>query len=243
MSKVGPMSETRQHRVRDPDNSPPSGPFTHWIDTNVMLEIYSHGDLYEAYENTQRGKGAITVVEERRMRMQGTLWMAMALCTAGARSVTYQHDNLRNILRLAPPRSTRGAWTSAILYVLGDGGVFDGWERYMTSDGETLTNRQRDAHMIQECCSEGLVLVTRDAQVIGEAKRAGVDATEPEPFAARYLARDDARRVFGQRLGGAAIRYLVAGSPQEQNMRMRVGRTTREVYSHIWRPLEQPVFM
>ena len=25
---------------RDPDRAPPSGP---WVDTNVMLEIYSHG--------------------------------------------------------------------------------------------------------------------------------------------------------------------------------------------------------
>lgn len=185
---------------RHPDNQPPSGPLTHWVDTNVMLEVYSHGDLYDAFEDWQRGKGTSAIVEERRVRMQGSLWMAMALCEAGARSITYQHENLRNILRLAPPSSTQGAWTSSILYVLGDGGVFDGWERHMTNDGQALTNRQRDAHMIQVCRDDAMVLVTRDAQVIGEASRVGVDAVDPETYAVRYLTREDARRMFEQRL-------------------------------------------
>jgi hypothetical protein len=237
------MLNTAQQPEPDPDNSPPSGPFTHWIDTNVMLEVYSHGDLYEAFGNWKCGQGALAVVEDRRVRMQGSLWMAMALCRAGARSVTYQHENLRNIRRMAPPQSTPGAWTSTILYVLGDGGLFDGWERHMTNDGELLTNRQRDAHMIQACREGGLVLVTRDAQVIGEAKNANVDAVEPEPFAARYLTREDARRMFADRLGDAVIRYLVKGSPQEQNMRIRVGHTVREVYGSIWQSLAQPVFV
>ena len=113
----------------------------------------------------------------------------------------------------------------------------------MTNDGDALSNRQRDAHMIQECRDDGLVLLTRDAQVIGEATHAAVDAVDPETFAARYLTREDARRMFEQRLGDAAIRYLVAGPPQEQNMRIRVGRTVGEVYGSIWQPLNQPVFV
>jgi hypothetical protein len=70
--------------------------------------------------------------------------MAMALCRRSAVSLTYQHENLRNILRLAPPDSEVGGWTSTILYVLGDGGVFRGWERLMTTSGERLSDRDRD---------------------------------------------------------------------------------------------------
>lgn len=154
---------------RHPDNPLPSGPLTHWVDTNVMLEVYSHGDLYDAFESYQRGEGALAKVEERRLRIQGSLWMAMALCRVGARSVTYQHENVRNILRMAPPDSERGGWTSTIVWMLGDHGVFDGWERHMTNDGANLTNRERDRHMVAECRSDGLVLVTRDEEVIGEA--------------------------------------------------------------------------
>lgn len=237
------MSDTADDLERDPNNPPPSGPFTHWIDTNVMLEVYSHGDLLEAFENWQRGRGTIAVVERRRVRMQDSLWMAMALCRAGARSITYEHENLRNILRLAPPSSSRGAWTSAILYILGDGGCFDGWEQHMTNDGIALTNPQRDAHMISECRDNGWVLVTNDVEANAEAARTGVDAATPAVFAARYLTREDARRMFAQRLGDAAIRYVVAGTSRERNMRIRVGRTLQEVYSSIWQPINQPVFV
>lgn len=135
-------------QVHDPDNPPPSGPFTHWVDTNVMLEVYSHGDLYQAFEHWQR-----------------------------------------------------------------------------------------------ECRADGLVLVTRDAEVLEEAQNAGVDAADPEVFAVRHLARDEARRIFAQRLDDAVIRYVVTGPPPEQDMRIRVGRTVREVYGHIWQPANQPVFM
>lgn len=166
----------------------------------------------------------------------------MALCRVGARSVTYQHENVRNMLRMAPPDSERGGWTSTIIYQLGDGGVFDGWERYMTNDGAALSNRDRDRHMVNECHTDGLVLVTRDAQVIDEARGVGVDATEPELFAARHLTREEARRMFDDRVGAAGIRYLVAGPPQEQELRMRAGRRIRELYAAIWQLSDQPWF-
>jgi hypothetical protein len=234
------MSEPLKPQPPDPNDAHPGGPLTHWVDTNVMLEVYSHGDLYEAHDAWERGEGRAAAIEERRVRMQSSLWMAMALCRVGARSMTFTHENLRNIRRLAPPDSTRGAWTSAILYVLADGGVFEGWERHTTNDGVELTNRQRDAHMIQACRTGGLVLITHDAQVIDEAQAVGVDAAKPETFAARYLTREDARRMFDERRRDAAARYLVAGTPQEQTIRMRVNRTIGDVYGGLWQPLDQP---
>src|SRR5262245_33861649 len=101
-----------------------------------MLEVYSHGDLYFEWALTRCSvpPGLNTTVdpEGRRLRMQGSLWMAMALCEVSAVSVAYQHENMRNILRLAPPGSEVGGWTATIVWQLGDGGVFNGWERTMT---------------------------------------------------------------------------------------------------------------
>ena len=232
------MPDSKRH----PENPAQSGPLTHWVDTNVMLEVYSHGDLFDAFESYQRGEGDLAAVEERRLRIQGSLWMAMALCRAGARSVTYQHENVRNILRMAPPDSERGGWTSTILWMLGDHGVFDGWGRNMTNDGRNLTNRERDRHMVAECRSDGLVLVTRDAEVIGEARAVGVDAADPETFAVRHLTREDARRTFDERMGTAALGYVVASPAHEHELRMRAGRRVREIFTAVWQSPNEPLF-
>jgi hypothetical protein len=174
--------------------------------------------------------------------MQGSLWMAMALCRAEARSLTTsmrtaqypaigaafidgRRMDLDYLVRTRRRRRVRRVGTA------------------MTNDGENLTNRQRDAHMIQECLESGLCLISRDAQACDEDRNAGVDAIDPEGFAARHVSREDARRMFDERLNDAAIRYLVKGSPQEQNMRIRVGSRVRVVYRSIWQPLEQPVFV
>lgn len=97
---------------------------THWIDTNVMLEVYSHGDLYLEWGLSRCSRpprlNGRAEPERRRVLMQGSLWMAMSLCQLGAATLTYQHENLRNILRLAPPDSEVGGWTATIVYQLGD---------------------------------------------------------------------------------------------------------------------------
>lgn len=228
--------------VRDPDNPPPSGPFTHWIDTNVKLEVYSRGDLYDAFEAFKRGEGAIADVEMRRVRLQGSLWMAMALCRANAISKTYQHENLRNILRIAPPGSNRGAWTSTIVWMVAEHGVFSGWEMHMTNEGETLSNRQRDKHMVAQCAAEKLVLLTRDEQVISEALAAGVDAVKPEAFAARHITRAEASAMFQQRLWDAVMRYVSKSPPGEEVLRFRAGQAAREAFAAVWQPPSAPWF-
>jgi len=249
---------------------------THWIDTNVMLEVYSHGDLYMdgGLSQCTEPPGLNTAVdpEGRRVRMQGALWMAMALCRLGAVSLTYQHENLRNILRLAPPDSEVGAWTSTILYVLGDGGVFRGWERLMTASGEGLSDRDRDRLIIRACAQTPivapipgitsereqlmaealatirehtpgpLVLVTRDGRLIREATAAGVDATDPEAFAARTMTREAARAMFEARLEQAISRYITRGPLGEWLLRVRAMERVRELHVAIWTPPEQPWF-
>ena len=59
------MFEPPNAQPPDPDDAPPSRPLTHWVDTNVMLEVYSHGDLYKAHETWERGEVPAAAIEER----------------------------------------------------------------------------------------------------------------------------------------------------------------------------------
>jgi hypothetical protein len=249
---------------------------THWIDTNVMLEVYSHGDLYMKWGLTQCTKppGLNTEAdpEARRVRIQGAMWMAMALCHLRAVSLTYQHENQRNILRLAPLDSEVGGWTSTILYVLGDGGVFRGWDRLMTASGEGLSDRDRDRLIVRVCAPNPivapipsitpererlmaealatlrvhtpgpLVLVTRDARLIREATAVGVDAIDPEAFGARAMTREAARVMFEARLDQAISRYIARGPLGEWLLRIRAMDRVRKLHAAIWTPPEQPWF-
>jgi hypothetical protein len=137
--------------------------------------------------------------------------MAMALCIRRAVSVQYAHEALNNLTRIAPPGSERGAWTSAIIYALGDGGVFDGRHRVATADGAGLRNCERDRLMIDTCRDEHLKLLTRDEQVVGEAREAGVEVFRPEEYASTVLARETASGVFMRRTAVAAERYVLVG--------------------------------
>jgi hypothetical protein len=143
-----------------------------------MLEVYSHGDLLDADDLDD-----FEEIEARRMRMQGSLWMAMALCLRLVRSTTYRHENERNIRRMSPPGSERGMYTSAILYLIGDGGVFAGWDADTTDIGAELSNPARDRLMIEQCRDGGMVLVSRDQAVLEGAAPERVEAMVPEDYA------------------------------------------------------------
>jgi hypothetical protein len=197
--------------------------------------------------------------------------MAMAFCQQHAVSVTYQDENLRNILRLAPPDSEVGGWTSTILYVLGDGGVFSGWDRHMASGGAALSDRDRDRLIVRVCAAHTvapnpnipaerdraiadelaairthtpgpLILLTRDARLIREARAEGVDADEPEAFAARTLTREAAHTMFVERLERAIDRYIARGPLHEWLLRRYAMDRVRELHAAIWAPTNQPWF-
>jgi hypothetical protein len=137
---------------------------------------------------------------------------------------------------MAPPGTERGNWTAAIVYVLGDGGVFAGWEQLLTTDAASLSNRDRDQHIVRECSSDAMSLVTRDQQVIREARSAGVDCDEPEPIAARTLNREDARAMFEQRLLSACDRYAAVGDIATRAQRIAAAEHVAEVYAAFWAP-------
>ena len=253
--------------TRPPDDIVTDALRTHWIDTNVMLEVYSHGDLYldSALKRVTNPSGLNNRVnpEDRRVRMQQSLWLSMSLASSSAVTLSYQHENLENILRLAPPDSDVGRWTSDILYVLGDGGVFDGWERILTVSGADLTNRDRDRLITRVCCpatlahapgteparaalieaalaqirehtQAPLTLVTRDGRLTREARAVGVEVGTPEAIAARTLSLDPAREMFLSRLRQAIERRLACGAHHSWLARKESLDGVLKVYEMVW---------
>lgn len=204
---------------------------TVWVDTNVMLEVYSHGDIFDVGDRGDRVQ-----LEERRLRMRGSLWMAMALCHRLVVSVTYQHENERNIRRMAPPESTRGEWTAAILYILGDGGVFDGWECMMTNQGAQLSNPQRDRFMVEQCRDNGMILVSRDREARDIAASECVTAMTPEEYGASVLTDEQACKMFMERLRSAVASYPSRYPPEERAIRADAALKVFEVYERMWMP-------
>lgn len=258
-----------------PDDVVSARPRTHWIDTDVMLEVYSHGDLYFewALNRCSKPPGLIGNPEGRRVRMQGALWMAMALSNARAVSLSYQHENERNILRIAPPDSEVGGWTSSIVYQLGDGGVFEGWERILTRSGMDLSDRDRDRLSVRVCAPNPitvpipgitpererllaealaeirvhttgpLVLVTRDGKLTREARAAGVDVGDPETIATLTMTREAGRALFESRLRDAMNRYIARGPLDKWLQRIQATENITRVFRAVWTPPDQPWFL
>jgi hypothetical protein len=84
-----------------------------WVDTNVFLEIISWGDLYDAADVPDMAR-----IEARRLRMQGSLWMAMALSQQGAATMSYSHETVRNMVRQSSiPERYAWAWAARVMTV------------------------------------------------------------------------------------------------------------------------------
>ena len=210
---------------------------TIWLDTSVALEIDTQGDLYRELDLAEAG-ALHARVEYRRMRAQGSWWMAMAFCTRRVTTVQYEHESLRNMLmRMAPPGTERGQWAATIAWVFEPGGMFDGWRRSADKDGAGLGDRARDRLMVDKCREHNLSLVTRDKGIPMERARAvGVVAVDPETYAAAVLTREIAREMFLERLDAAAIAWVVAEPSRGLYLERRVDSmlVILRMYRWIW---------
>ncbi len=208
-----------------------------WLDTNVTLEIDSHGDLFVEWEKWRRGEPSD--LEGRRERIRGSLWAAMALAKVGAVSVQYQHETIRNLKRLAPPATPHGWWTEAAIYVLGvaDGvdGVFRGWHRTFTNDHAELNNPGRDRMIKVECVEHGLRLISRDDDLIAETRAAGGTAYLPEEFGATEITMEEAQAMFMDRMSATAHAYMVAAETgADRRARKAAVRDLVQGYRRVW---------
>jgi len=203
-----------------------------WIDTNVMLEVYSDADLRSAAETGDR-----VATEDRRMRAQGSLWMAMVLDDLRAASVSYEHENLNNILRLAPPGSGGGALVCVALYLIRDH-VCHHWVAGVTQVGAEQGNRARDRLLVDEAGKLGIPVVSRDQYCHQYGAAQGVAVFTPEDFADRSgLTRQHARERFLARLRRAArayVRQVPAGRNRER--RAKAMQFVLRLYRVMWKP-------
>lgn len=187
-----------------------------WIDTNVMIEIFTFGDLFfdllkgDAARKVAEREGKTLAdpfahAKKRRLRAKHSLWLAMALCDQKKVTISYDHEVFRNSLKVAPPDRREALPTKALLNALVPNGLFDGWTRLETNAGANLGNNARDRLMVDTCRDEAMLLISRDVGAIEYAATQGVLGVYPEDYARDVLPLADARRMFLARLDRAAM--------------------------------------
>lgn len=213
---------------------------TVWIDASVELEIDTQGDLYRELDRVENCSllGSNARIEYRRLRAQGSWWMAMALCKGRVTTVVSAHENLNAMLEhMAPPNTDRGVWAAAVAWVLEPHGVFDGWTRRADLDGEKLSDRAMDRLMVEKARDHQLTLVTRDAGVIKKkGPKQGVTPIEPEDYARAIISRETGRTMFLERLERAALAWL-ASEPLSAQRVDAMGVLLRQ-FRWIWEPAD-----
>jgi hypothetical protein len=207
----------------------PSRP-TVWIDTNVVLDFYTH---IRPYENQVAGDVAL---EGSRMLMQDAAWLAMSLDEEGATTASFQHEALRNMLERAPPGTEIGSWTGAIVWILRQH-VCPRWNVMVTRQGELIlegseqrptTNDERDQIMVDLAKEDGLTVVTRDRGARRRCREAGVPVFKPAAYAERALSREAAGSRFLARLEAGLSSFAA------ENPAITDPTSVLEVYRALW---------
>jgi len=218
-----------------------------WVDTNVMVEIFTFGDFFRDLSEgartreiaERRGAPAadfFALAKRRRRLTRDSLWFAMALCLQNTTTISYRDEMVDNSLRMAPPGSRFALPTKALFNALIPHGLFDGWTIEMRSDGKALSTRGRDGLMSDICLAEGMDLVSRDGEACKRAARKGVHHFSPEEYAARVIAIEDARAMFLKRLDRAALSaaYAHVGFRLDEGWLPYYLRDAIQRYEGVW---------
>lgn len=218
-----------------------------WIDTNVMLEVFTLGDFYRDLKKDDHERRVailegrtlaepFSATKRRHLRVKNSLWMVMALCHQRRDTISYEHEMFRNTQRIAPPNTKLALPTKTLFNVLIPNGLFDGWTCQLTPTGEHLSNKQRDRLMVDTCRDNGLLFISRDAGALEYAATQGVQACYPETYTAKVLSLLEARKMFLSRLDYAAILANSAhvGFKGERGWLTHYLRRAIETYEGIW---------
>lgn len=201
-----------------------------WVDTNVMIEMFTFGDIMDAKRNHGADK-----VEERRLFMQGSLWMATLLAEGNALTQSYAHEWLDIAQKHCPPGSDLLEWAKVTAFLFSDGGLFRGWEQNMVSGAKPRGNAA-DILMVEECKRVGMKLISRDAGARKRAEALGVEAFLPEKWAEALAPRSLAERYFMPRLDAALKLYSDGCPPERSDACAKTVRAVRALYQYIWKP-------
>ncbi len=204
----------------------PEAPPTLWVDTNIMLDFYTHIRFWD------NQPGGALAMEESRKIMRRAAWLAMALDEERAVTLGFRHEAERNTLERAPPGSAQGAWVQTAVWVVKDF-CAPGWIPIMTSQGaELATTDERDQLMVEIAKEKGLKIVSRDKDARRRARGVGVDAFKPDEYAAMVLTAEVARKRFLERLATGAAAYREKHGNTEQVI--KVTAILEAVYRGIW---------
>jgi predicted nucleic acid-binding protein len=226
---------------------PTIGKPTIWVDSNVLVEAYSQGDLHQ---DAHRGP---KVIDGRRLLLQGSLWLAMALDALGATTLSFKHECLATTQRIAKRGTPAGESVVGVLSILSPH-VFPAWRALITDADAALPvgkegNNLRDALMVKLCAEHGLSLITRDVNrkraepsPPQRARDSGVAVSTPEAFAETVLARDVARTRFMERLAvGVRKRAEAYGPDVDRRSIEREMVLMQEIHRRIWLPPGAPL--
>lgn len=206
-----------------------------------MVEIYSQADLYA---DAHRGA---KLIEDRRQKLRGSLWLAMAFSEQATVTGCLRHECRDTIGRLVPRNGPTSMWTARMVYIL-QPALFPMWKP-MTTDADVdepkgkAGNNSRDRLIVKLCKENGMTLVTRDRKgkrgqpsIYKLAENEGVKVLLPEAYAATVLPRERARDMFLERLQRGATAYSEAESGNERVERIMAMLETLERHHAIWEP-------
>lgn len=204
----------------------PEAPPTLWVDTNIMLDFYTHTRFWD------NRSGGATAMEESRKLMRRAAWLAMALDELQAVSLGFRHETERNTLERAKPGTGQGAWVQMAVWVVKDF-CAPGWIPIVTSRGaELATTDERDQLMVDIAKERGLKIISRDRKARRRAENGGALAYKPEEYAEKVIPASEARARFLARLATGAATY----SAKHGNTARAVEATQllEAVYRGIW---------
>jgi hypothetical protein len=183
-------------RPRVPWTGPPPVAF---IDSNVMNEFYTPVDLARAYDSAFQ-----LMLESRRVRTRGTLWMAMALDQERAATLTLEDEFLPFAIRHRPHH---GEWLTLMLHFVRPH-ICPDWTA-LNLEAQLGKNKRNDTIIAEDAARRGIPVITRDGGVAAKAKRRNATSYTPEGYAQLRLSLDDARDRFFDRFEDRVLPWVV----------------------------------
>ncbi len=181
-----------------------------WVDTNVLLELYSNHDIQNAYDESATGATKGATVAQRGERYAGACWMAMALCKDATSTMSFGDESLALLQRKNGLSDSQGSLrVTFVIHVLSENGFFDGWESQHyepTLVEPTLVGNAYDLLIGAICRRQNKPIISRDKK---QEDWAGLTCFTPEEWAEKSgLTKDAAAKMCADRLGTAGSKYL-----------------------------------
>jgi hypothetical protein len=213
------------------------------LDTNVVLEIYSIHDLFEAYDRTGADDVDAPELVFRRARARDSLLLAMYFHATRAKTVALPQEFQRILTGRVPPEASEDArWHFTWLFwTFVHKQVLSGWKsNTVPGSDDGLRGNKCDDRLVQIASDNSLPLITCegmtidgvvDAKIRKKATAAGVPVFTPREFWQGRLNAKEAIKFFGQRFDKGAPRYIRGSrSPAVTAESMNV---LRGAYQHV----------